>query len=540
MPSSRQSRPPAGEPPTSGPAAQYPADEPTALPSQNADAREAVNSHLTQTADSHERPHPQSHAPEGHRPNGARPDGARPEEARPDTTGAAAGGEGDPPGVHPVDESRPLGRILLFGIQHVLVMAATPISAIFLMSATLGLRAALTVDLLSAAFVLSGVGSLIQSLGPWKFGPRLPFVMLPGGAPLILFLAIAEQHGVRTATGAVVLTAVFTFVVLPVFSRLLAYFPALVIGTMIVIVGVNLVKVGAVLVTGQPGSPGFADPTNLGLGMATIGFTIAFYLFSSGILRQLSVMLGLFAGTALAAAVGAVHGAGAMGGGLVNLPHLMPFGSPEFNLVAALPLMLYSLASMAEATGQTVINAEAVGKKIDQRTDVPKTVRADALTSLFGGFFGLPLMVTSGENIGIVRVTGVRSRFVTAAAGVVLIVIGFLAPVTRAISVIPTAVVGGTAMVVFAVITVLGIQMLGRSDLDKHTSTFICAVALALGLLPILVPGVYGAFPPNVRILLESGVAVGTFAAAVLNILFHHVRPGVAARLTTARTESDR
>ncbi|WP_312866453.1 uracil-xanthine permease family protein [Streptomyces boluensis] len=479
--------------------------------------------------------HPPMHA--DHRPVDAdeRPAGA---DHRP--ADAVATGDGSPPPVHPVDESRPLGRILLFGVQHVLVMAATPISAIFLMSATLGLGAGLTVDLLSAAFVLSGVGSLIQSLGPWKFGPRLPFVMLPGGAPLILFLAIAEQHGVRTATGAVVLTALFCFVVLPVFSRLLRFFPALVIGTMIVIVGVNLVKVGAVLVTGRPGTPGFADPGNLGLGMATIGFTVVFYLLFSGVLRQLAVMLGLLGGTVLAVVTGAVDLGQAAGGGLVNVPQLMPFGSPEFNLVAALPLMLYSLASMAEATGQTVINAEAVGKKIDTRTDVPKTVRGDALTSLFGGFFGLPLIVTSGENIGIVRVTGVRSRYVTAAAGVVLIVIGFLAPVTRVISVIPSAVVGGTAMVVFAVITVLGIQMLGRSDLDKHTSTFICAVALALGLLPILVPGVYGGFPPNVRILLESGVAVGAFTAAVLNVLFHHVRPGIAARLGTTRTESER
>ncbi|MEU9702891.1 uracil-xanthine permease family protein [Streptomyces sp. NPDC047981] len=443
---------------------------------------------------------------------------------------------------HPVDQSRPLGRILLFGVQHVLVMAATPISAIFLMSATLRLDPGLTVNLLSAAFVLSGVGSLIQSLGPWKFGPRLPFVMLPGGAPLILFLAIAEQHGLRTATGAVILTAAFCFLVLPLFSRLLAFFPALVIGTMIVIVGVNLVKVGAVLVTGRPGTPGFADPLNLGLGLATIGFTVAFYLLFSGILRQLAVMLGLLAGTGLASALGTVDLGAVTDGGLLTLPQLMPFGSPQFNLVAALPLMLYSLASMAEATGQTVINAEAVGKEIDTRADVPKTVRGDALTSLFGGFLGLPLMVTSGENIGIVRVTGVRSRFVTAAAGVVLILIGFLAPVTRMISVVPAAVVGGTAMVVFAVITVLGVQMLGRSDLGTHTNTFVCAVALALGLLPILVPGVYGGFPPNLRILLESGVAVGAFVAAVLNILFHHVRPRLAGRPTLARprTESDR
>lgn len=425
---------------------------------------------------------------------------------------------------HPVDQTRPTGRILLFGVQHVLVMAATPISAIFLMSATLGLDSRLTVKLLSAAFVLSGIGSLIQSLGPWKIGPRLPFVMLPGGAPLILFLAIAQQHGLRTATGAVILTAAFYFVVLPVFSRLLAFFPALVIGTMIVIVGVNLVKVGAVLVTGRPGEPGFADPTHLLLGLATIGFTVAFYRLFTGVLRQLAVMLGLIAGTALAVALGAAHFGPALHGPLLGAPELLPFGSPQFNLVAALPLMLYSLASMAEATGQTVINAEAVGKTIDRRADVPKTIRGDAVVSFLGGFFGLPLMVTSGENIGIVRVTGVRSRFVTAAAGVVLICIGFLAPVTRAISVVPAAVVGGTAMVVFAVITVLGIQMLGRAELDRHTNTFICAVSLALGLLPILVPGVYGSLPPGPRILLESGVAVGAFTAALLNVLFHHPR----------------
>ncbi|MEU6281030.1 solute carrier family 23 protein [Streptomyces sp. NPDC047028] len=451
--------------------------------------------------------------------------------------------ESSPTPVHPVDESRPVGRILLFGVQHVLVMAATPISAIFLMSATLRLSPGLTVDLLSAALLLSGVGSLIQSLGPWKFGPRLPFVMLPGGAPLILFLSIAQAHGLPTATGAVLLTAAFTFVVLPLFARLLRFFPPLVIGTMIVIVGVNLVKVGALLVTGQPGTPGFADPGALGLAFATIGLIVVFTRLLRGVLRQLAVLLGLVAGTVLAFALGQVHLGSLTSGQLVGLPRPLPFGAPVFDVLAALPLMLYSLASMAEATGQTVINAEAVGKKIDIRKDVPRTVRGDALTSLLGGFLGLPLMVTSGENIGIVRVTGVRSRYVTAAAGLVLVVLGFLTPVARAITVMPPAVVGGAAMVVFAVITVLGVQMLQRARLEDHTSMVTCAVALALGLLPILVPGVYDGFPSGARILLGSGVAVGAFTAALLNIVFHHLgrrrdetvlpaeAPGAAARV---------
>ncbi|MFC9927766.1 uracil-xanthine permease family protein [Streptomyces sp. NPDC127190] len=455
---------------------------------------------------------------------------AHPVDPRPDEPAAHPPQPSDagPPAVHPVDESRPLGRILLFGLQHVLVMAATPISAIFLMSATLRLGPGLTVDLLSASLLLSGAGTLIQSLGPWRFGPRLPFVMLPGGAPLILFLSIAQQHGLRTATGAVLLTAAFTFLVLPLFARLLKYFPPLVIGTVIVIVGVNLVKVGGLLVTGPPGSPGFGDPARLGLAFTTIALIVAFTRLLRGTLRQLAVMLGLFAGTAVAFALGQAHPDAPLAGQLVGVPRPLPFGAPVFDLLAALPLMLYSIASMAEATGQTVINAEAVGKDIDIRRDVPRTVRGDALTSLLGGCFGLPLMVTSGENIGIVRVTGVRSRYVTAAAGLVLVLLGFLTPVARAISAMPPAVVGGAAMVVFAVVTVLGVQMLGRARLEDHTATVTCAVALALGLLPILVPGVYAGFPSGVRILLESGVAVGALVAAVLNVVFHHLGRGAA------------
>lgn len=425
---------------------------------------------------------------------------------------------------HPVDQYRPITGMIPFGLQHVLVMAATPISSVFLVSKTLGLTDELTVKLLAAAFVFSGLGTLVQSLGPWKIGVRLPFVMLPGGAPIVLFVAIAAEHGLPTASGAVILTGVFYFVALPLFTRLLKFFPTVVIGTMIVIVGVNLIKVGGTLVTGKPGTPGFGDPRNLLLGFATIGFTVLFFRVLTGILRQLAVMLGLVSGTVLAGFLGLTQFGEVGTGMLFALPEPFPFGAPEFSLIAALPLMLFALASMAEATGQTVLNGEIVGKDIDTRRDAPKTIRGDALVSLAGGFFGTSLMVTSGENIGIVRVTGVRSRFVTVISGIILVLIGLFTPFSRLVAGIPAAVVGGTALIVFAVITVLGIQMLRQVDLSDHANIVICATALALGLLPILVPGIYDQFPPNVRILLDSGVAVGAFVAAVLNVLFHHLR----------------
>ena len=425
---------------------------------------------------------------------------------------------------HPVDQLRPFQRLIPFGVQHVLVMAATPISSVFLVSKTLGLSPELTVKLLSATFVLCGLGTLVQSLGPWKIGVRLPFVMLPGGAPVLLFLAIAHQHGVRTATGAVILTGVFYFVALPLFTRLLQYFPTVVIGTMVVIIGVNLVKVGATLITGKPGSPDFGSPRNLLLGLATVAFTVLFSRCLRGILRQLAVVLGLIAGTVVAALLGATKFGDLTSGGILTLPEPLPFGPPEFNLLASLPLMIFALASMAEATGQTVLNAEVVGMEIDAKRDVTRTIRGDALISLLGGFFGSSLMVTSGENIGIVRMTGVRSRYVTAISGVLLVIIGLLTPIARLVNGVPSAVVGATAVVVFAVITVLGIHMLRQVDMSDHANIVICATALAFGLLPVLVPGIYDKLPPNISTFLESGVAVGAFVAAGLNVVFHHLR----------------
>ena len=187
-----------------------------------------------------------------------------------------------------LDSYQPIGRTIVYGIQHFLVMAATPISSVFLVASVLELDQGVTLSLLAASLILSGVGSIIQSYGLGPFGPRLPFVMLPGGAPVILFIGIAAQHGARTATGAVILTGLFYFLVLPVFTRLLRFFPALVIGTMITIVGVNLVKVGAQLIFGQPNSPAYGDLTNIGLGMLTILITVLAVLFGTGLVRRIA------------------------------------------------------------------------------------------------------------------------------------------------------------------------------------------------------------------------------------------------------------
>lgn len=429
------------------------------------------------------------------------------------------------PRLDPVDEKLPLKDLVLYGFQHVLVMAASPITAVFLVAQTLGFEPALTVSIISATFLVCGLGSILQSFGPAGLGARLPFIMVPGGAPIAIFLAIATQTDVQTAVGAVLMTGLFYFLALPVFRRLLRFFPPIVVGTMLLLVAVNLVKIYGGAITGRPGSEGFADPVNVGLALATIALTVIFSRVFTGTLQRISVMLGLIAGTLLAAALGRLDASGVMQGPLLAVPQLFPFGMPKFDILASLPLIIFSIISMAEATGQTIATAEIVDRKGDAHAIVPRTIRGDAVASVLGGVFGTSLIITSGENVGIVRATGVRSRYVTAAAGVILVIIALIAPVSRLASVLPGAVVGGTAVIVFSIIGVIGIHVLSRVDLRDHGAMFTLASGLAMGLMPILVPGVYSQFPHWSQMILGNGLAMGTITAALVNAMFQFNAP---------------
>lgn len=446
--------------------------------------------------------------------------------------------DGTDSAVHPVDRLRPIHTLIPFAIQHVLVMVATPISSVFLIATALGLDARTTSAVLSAVFVFSGLGSILQSVGVWRIGVRLPFVMLPGGAATILFITIAQGTDVETAVGAVLLTGVFYILAVTLFVKVLKFFPPLVIGIMVIVIviGINLVQITGKLIVGEADAPDFGDPQNLLLGLITIGITVLCFRFLRGMLGKLSVAVGLVGGTIVGAFMGATDFSGQTDGPLFAIPTLFPFGSPKFDLIAAIPMLLWALASMAEATGQTIINGEIVGKEVEPSRAVPRLIRSDGIITILGGLFGTPAMVTSGENVGIVRASGVRSRYVTAIAGCLLILIGF-SPIARILNGIPSAVVGGTAVVVFAIIAVLGIQMLAKIDFNETGNLITATVGLAAGLMPVLIPGMYAQLPQSAASLLGRGVAMAAFVSVLLNLLFHHT--GKRNRHPKSRTPLD-
>ncbi len=437
--------------------------------------------------------------------------------------------------VHPVDEKLPLPMLFLFGLQHVLVMAASPITSVFLVANALGLSSELTINLISATFLICGVGSLFQSYGPLGIGAKLPFVMVPGGAPVAFFMSIAKETDLPTAAGAVIMTGILYWLLLPIFRRCLRFFPKLVIGTMLLLVSINLIKLYGSVIIGQPGTEGYARPANVGLALVTILITVLCAKFLKGTFGQISVMLGLIGGALVSALFGLTNFFAALEGPIVSFPSLFPFGVPTFDILASLPLLIFCIISMTEATGQTIAIADVVGREIDSTVVVPQTIRGDGLASILGGILGTSLIITSGENIGIVQATGVRSRYVTAMAGFLLLVIALLAPLGRLANAIPGAVVGGTALIVFAIIGVMGINMIKTANLHDRGNMYTLATALTMGLLPILAPGIFAPFAvvladslglpilARFQVILNNGLMMGTVTAVLCNILFNHV-----------------
>jgi len=420
----------------------------------------------------------------------------------------------------PVDERVPLRVLAPLSVQHLLVMIAGPISSAFLVTSALQLTPDASARLLAALFLLSGIGTAVQSTGPFGIGARLPFVMLPGGAAVALFIQVAQAAGPATASGAVLVAALLMVVAAPLFTSLMRFFPPVVLGAMIVVIGVNLVRINANLLVDTPRGP---SATSLVLAGATVLAIVLAHRFLPDRLRRVAVLLGIVVGTGVAAAWDRLGEVPA--GPVLAVPTPLPFGTPVFDLIAALPLVLFSVGAMAEAAGQTVLTVEAVDRA-PQRRDVTRTIRGDGVTSLLAGLFGGPLMVTSGENIGIVRLSRVRSRYVTLGTGVLLVVLAFVAPVGRWLSAVPSAVVGGAGLVVFAMITVLGVRLLQQADLNADATLMTATLALVAGLLPVVAPTVYQALPTPARLVLGSGV---TMAAVV----------GVAANLLLSRRAGD-
>lgn len=429
--------------------------------------------------------------------------------------------------VHPVDEVLPAPKMALYGLQHVLSMYAGVIAVPLILGTALKLPVADVTYLLSAGLLISGAATLLQTLGVWKVGARLPIVQGTSFAAVATMLSIGTQtggvQGLRAVFGAVIVAGVVAFLLAPVFTTLLRFFPPVVTGTVITVIGVSLLPVAIRWAGGGvPTAPGFGAPKNVGLAALTLLIIVMIYRFLPPFFSRVAILLGLVLGTLIAIPLGATDLGRISQAQTFQLTEPFHFGLPTFALGAVISMIVVMLVIMTETTADILAIGEIVDRPAD-RAAVTGGLRADMLaTSLAGVFNGLPVSAFA-QNVGLVAITGIRSRMVVAASGVILLVLGLFPVLGAFAAVVPLPVLGGAGLALFGTVAASGIRTLSKVNYEGSANLVIVAIALGLGVIPIAVPTFYEQFPSWFQVIAESGISAAAIAAVLLNALFNIV-----------------
>ncbi|MDN8579100.1 nucleobase:cation symporter-2 family protein [Corynebacterium bovis] len=421
-----------------------------------------------------------------------------------------------------VDSLPPLPVTLVLAVQHVLAMYAGAVAVPLVIGG--GLIAAGRLNpgdlhhLIVADLFVSGLATIVQSVGLWRFGSRLPLVQGVSFAAAAPMIAVGSDHGLPAMYGAVIATGVLMIAVAPVFSRLTRYFPPLVTGTIVMVVGLSLSGVVAGWVRGDDG-----DPLNVLLAVATVVVVIVVHRFAPPTLRPVAVLAGLVGGTVLAQLLGRVSWEGVGGTAWFAVPQPFMFGVPQFLPGAVVTMAVCGLVVMTETSGDLVSVGRIVGRPVDRRT-MADGLRADGLSTVLGGIVNTFPYTVFAQNIGLVSLSRVRSRFVVAAAGVLLVVLGLVPRAGAVVAALPQPVLGGAGMALFGMIVASGVRTLAAVEFTE-TKALVVGIAVMVSLLPTVVPGFFDAFPSWASMILGSGISLGAVVVVTLNILL--VRDGM-------------
>ncbi|MEU2225638.1 nucleobase:cation symporter-2 family protein [Streptomyces sp. NPDC018347] len=443
--------------------------------------------------------------------------------------------------VHPVDEKLHVSRLVPAALQHIAAMYAGVVTPPLIIGQACGLDIAARTRLIAASLLIAGVATILQTIGVKGFvGNRLPFVNAASSAGIAPILAIAETNGkghqLPAIYGAVMVAGAFCLALGPFFGRLLRFFPPLVTGVVITLIGVTLMPVP--VGWAQGGDKAAADFGAI-RHLALAGFTLAVILliqrFGKGFVKQVALLFGLLIGTLAAIPFGMADFGGLKSAPVAALPTPFAFGTPEFQPAAILSLCIVVLVLMTESSAGML----ALGEICDRRADakiITRGLRTDGLATLLGPVFGGFPTSAFAQNVGVVSLTRVRSRYVVAVAGGSLLVLGAFPVLGAVVSLVPMPVLGGAGIVLFGSIAVSGIRTLSEAGLDDSSNIILVAVALGAGIIPLAAPTFYVDFPAWAQTVLGSGISAGALVAVLLNLFFHHL--GTRSRQTAPALKS--
>lgn len=454
---------------------------------------------------------------------------------------------------HPVDEVLPAPRLLILGLQHLFIMYAGAVAVPLIVGPAVGLSNSDVAILVSADLLVSGIASIIQSVGIGKLmGVRLPVVAGATFTVLNPMIIIANQYGGRSGLpyvyGALLISGVFGLLIAKPFSMVLRFFPPLVTGTVIAMIGLSLIGADIGLIAGNkfsnfvPGIPVLADDGNavvkngavvttmnpdsgqishIALAAGVILMIVLITRLFRGFVGQTAVLISIVLGTLVAWPMGLLDFSSVGQSKWVGLSQPFHFGPPKFAAAAIISMCIVVLVTYTESTADMLAVAEMTDRKLSPN-DLARGLATDGLSALLAGFMNSFPDTAYAENVGLIGMTKVRSRYVVTVCGVALVILGVIPKVGAIVADLPTPVIGGAATVMFAMVTAIGIQTLHKASFEGNHNLLIVAVSLSFGLIPVIQPSFYMHFPQNFQVIFGSSITSTVLVVFVLNLMFNH------------------
>ncbi|GAB7017533.1 uracil-xanthine permease family protein [Halostagnicola bangensis] len=419
--------------------------------------------------------------------------------------------------AYELDEKPPLSEAIPLGIQHVLVMIVPSTAVAVLVASEVGLGAADTGYLVQMVLLFSGLATIIQAYTIGPVGAKLPIVMGTSFTFLGAASAIGSQQGLAAVFGAILVTGIVVEGLIGwQFRRIKPFFPPLVTGLIVIIIGLYLIPTGMEYSAGgDPTASEFGSVQNLGLAGLVLLIAVLFNLFLEGMARILSVFIGILVGYLVAIAVGVVDFSPIANAGLFEIPTPGEFGY-AFDPVAIVTFAFLFLVSAMETVGDMSGITAAEGRNPDDE-EFRGGIFADGFMSSIGAIFSSFPVTSFSQNVGIVNFTGIMSRHVVGISGIFLTIMGLIPVAGAVVTTIPDAVFGGAVLVMVGMVAASGMRLLFLNVNMNRRNMVIISTSLGLGLGVAVVPEALQGLPQGAQTFFGEAVIMTGLSALLLN-----------------------
>ncbi|OBR94039.1 MULTISPECIES: nucleobase:cation symporter-2 family protein [Clostridium] len=424
--------------------------------------------------------------------------------------------------VDKVNEMLPLPKLFTLGLQHVLAMYAGAVAVPLLIGASVGLTPRQLELLVAADLFTCGIATLIQAIGIGPYvGIKLPAILGCTFAAVGPLIIIGKSYGMPTAYGSIIVAALVVVLIAPIYGKVLRFFPTVVTGTVVTMIGLSLINVGISSIGGGSGAKDFGSISNLLLGAFVMLVVIFSNKFFKGFFQAISVLNGIILGTIVAAFMGKVDFSVVASAKWISFVRPLNFGIPKFNLASIIMMTFVMLTVMIESTGTYLGIGRICERKITEN-DIVRGLRAEGLATILGGIFNSFPYTTFNQNLGLLALSKVKSRFVVIVSGFILICLGLIPKFAALATIIPQPVIGGATTIMFAMVAVAGIQMLSSVDFDKNSNMLVVACSIGIGLGVTIVPTILDHTPQFFKSIFSSGIVSASVVAIILNAFLNH------------------